>query len=144
MAISINRATLVGNLGADPELRSTPSGASVCTLNIATTERYKDRQTGEWKELTDWHRVVLWERLAEVAGQYLKKGNKVFIEGKIKTRSYEKDGVTRYITEIRATDMIMMGAGQGGGTFDQGQPPQQSGYNAADVADTGDDDEVPF
>ena len=86
MARSLNRAQLIGNLGQDPEIRSTPSGASVCNISVATTDSYKDRN-GEWQEQTEWHRVVLWNRLADTAGQYLRKGNKVFIEGKIKNKS---------------------------------------------------------
>lgn len=111
MARSLNRVQLIGNLGRDPELKSTPTGKTVCTLNIATTESYKDA-SGEWKESTDWHRVTLWEKLAETAGTYLKQGNKVFIEGRLSTRSYEQDGITRYITEVVANNMIMMGGGE--------------------------------
>jgi single-strand DNA-binding protein len=109
MAKSLNRVTLIGNLGQDPELKQTPKGSSVCNISIATAESYKDKTTDEWKETTDWHRVVLWEKLADVAGQYLKKGDKVYIEGKLKTRDYEKDGKKVYITEVRATNLIMMG-----------------------------------
>jgi len=108
MAKSFNRVTLIGNLGHDPELRSTPQGQNVATLNIATTESFKDK-SGEWKESTDWHRVILWNRLADIAKDYLKKGSKVYIEGKLKSRSYEdKDGVTRYITEVLALSMILL------------------------------------
>ena len=113
---SLNRATIIGNLGKDPELRSTPSGSSVCSFSVATSESYKDRN-GEMVDSTDWHNVVLWDRLAEVAAQYLKKGRKIFIEGKMKTRSYDgKDGAKKYVTEIVGQTMIMLdGAGGGGG-----------------------------
>lgn len=156
MARSLNRVQLVGNLGKDPELRATPSGKSVCTLNIATTESYKN-SSGEWQDNTEWHRVVLWERLADVAAQYLKQGNKVFIEGRLKTRSYEQDGITKYMTEIIANNMIMMGGAGGegsGGGYSQGSKPataNDSGYNKSDRPqidendfDTSDDDDVPF
>lgn len=155
MAKALNRVTLLGNLGQDPELRSTPQGTSVCNLNIATTESYKDRNSGEWKDITDWHRVVLWEGLANVASEYLKKGDKVYIEGKLKTRSYEQDGITKYITEVRATNMIMMGksSGGGGGSYQQqdsySQPQQStqkenySNNNDFDSLDD-DNDDVPF
>ena len=155
MARSVNRVTLLGNLGQDPDVRSTPSGASVATLNVATTESYKDRND-EWQENTDWHRVVLWNRLADVASQYLKKGDRVYIEGKISTRSYEKEGQTRYITEIRASKMIMLGGSQGGGRSSQApqqqkqQKPQAANDNnenynyEVDTSDEYEDDDVPF
>ncbi len=103
MARSLNRVTLIGNLGQDPELRSLPSGQSVCKFTLATSESYKDKN-GEWQEVTDWHNIVLWENLAREAGENLKKGSRAYVEGKIKNRSYEgKDGQKRYITEITAT-----------------------------------------
>lgn len=154
MAKSLNRVQIIGNLGQDPEMRTTPQGKSVCTLNIATTESYKD-QSGNWQENTDWHRVVLWERLAETAGQYLKKGNKVFIEGKLKTRSYQdQQGVTKYITEVLGQTMIMMGGGpssggEGQGGYQRSQAPQQQQESRSyesyqNVASEEFDDEVPF
>jgi len=106
MARSLNRVTLIGNLGADPEFRATPQGTSICTLSIATSESYKDRN-GEWKEITDWHKVVLWEKLADMAHEHLKKGSKVYIEGRLKTRTYEKDNIKRYITEVIAQNLII-------------------------------------
>lgn len=149
MAKSLNRVTLVGNLGQDPEFKTTPQGSSVCNLNIATTETYKDKSSGEWKDITDWHRVTLWDGLADTANKYLKKGNKVLIEGKLKTRSYEdKDGVKRYITEVLGNSLIMMGGGggesnSGGRSYDNSGSnySQENSYNDA----TSDfDDEVPF
>ncbi len=105
MANSVNLAIIVGRLGQDPELRSTPMGDSVCTLNVATNERYKDRNE-QWQEKTEWHRIVLWGSLAERASKTLTKGKRVYIEGRIQYRDYEKDGEKRYITEIRAVKMI--------------------------------------
>ncbi len=109
MATSINKVTILGNLGRDPELRTTPTGLLICTLSIATTESYKDKTTGEWKENTDWHRVTLWDNLAKRAGEYLHKGNKVYIEGRLKYGSYDgKDGQKVYTTDVYATDMILL------------------------------------
>ena len=108
MAISMNRITLIGNVGGDPELKTTPQGSKVCTISVATSERYQDKSSGEWKDSTEWHRVVLWDYLADSAYKYLKKGSKVCIEGKNKTRTYEKDGVTHYMTEILAREMVLL------------------------------------
>lgn len=106
MARSVNKAIILGNLGQDPELRTTPTGRSVTTLNVATTENFKDKN-GEWKDNTEWHRIVVWDKSAEIAHERLKKGNKVYVEGKITNRSYEgKDGVKRYISEILALMVI--------------------------------------
>ena len=136
---------MIGNLGQDPELRTIPSGASVCNFNIATTEKYKDKN-GEWQEITDWHRIVLWERLAEIANEYLSKGSQIYIEGKLKTRSYEdKDGVTKYITEIRGENMVMMGGGgsRGGAVREGGSEYTRKGPEDH-LADEDVDDDVPF
>ncbi len=104
---SLNRVQLLGNLGKDPDLRSTPSGMSVCSFSVATTDSYKDKD-GAWKDITDWHNVVVWNKLAEIASNSLRKGSKVLVEGRLKTRSYEKDGVTRYITEVVADNIIFL------------------------------------
>lgn len=104
---SLNRATLIGNIGKDPELRTTPNGASVCTIRMATTEIVKEKGGG-WKEVTDWHSVVFWDRLAEIAAQQLKKGDKIFVEGKLRTRMFERDGKTKFFTEIIANNMIIL------------------------------------
>lgn len=132
MARGINKVILVGNLGSDPELRYTGSGTAVCNLSIATSESYKDRD-GNQVETTEWHRVVAWARLAEICGEYLKKGRQVYIEGSLQTRQYEdKDGVTKYSTEIKAREMQMLGGREGGdmgGTsdeFDQSDRPARS------------------
>ena len=107
---SVNKAIILGNLGQDPEVRYTPSGGAVVTLPIATTSKWKDKQTGEQREKTEWHRVVLYNRLAEVAGQYLSKGKAVYIEGRIETRKWQdKDGFDRYTTEIIGDQMQMVG-----------------------------------
>lgn len=113
---SINKVILVGNLGADPETRYTASGDAVCNIRIATTDSWKDKQSGEKREATEWHRVVFYRRLAEIAGQYLKKGSQVYIEGRIKTRKWQnKEGQDQYTTEIEATEMQMLGGRSGGG-----------------------------
>jgi single-strand DNA-binding protein len=107
---SVNKVILIGNLGRDPETRYAPSGAAVCTLSIATTSRRKDRATGDTIEDTQWHRVILYERLAEVAGEYLKKGSSVYIEGRLKYGKYtDKEGIERYTTEIVGIEMVMLG-----------------------------------
>ncbi len=120
---SINKAIIVGNLGKDPETRYMPSGDAVTNITVATTDKYKDKATGEQKELTEWHRISMFGKLAEIAGQYLKKGSQVYIEGKIQTRKWQdKDGQDRYTTEIKADTMQMLGSrsGMGGGSDDGG------------------------
>jgi single-strand DNA-binding protein len=113
---SVNKVIIVGNLGRDPEMRTFPSGGRVCNVTIATTDRWKDKQSGEMKEATEWHRVVFNDRLAEIAGEYLRKGSQVYIEGSIRTRKYtDKDGVEKYATEIRADTMQMLGKREGMG-----------------------------
>jgi len=119
MARGINKVILIGNLGQDPEVRYMPQGGAVANLSIATSESWKDKATGEMKEQTEWHRVVIYQRLAEIAGEYLRKGSKVYIEGKLKTRKWQdQQGVERYTTEIVANELQMLdgrGEGQGGG-----------------------------
>jgi single-strand DNA-binding protein len=105
----VNKVTIIGNLGKDPETRYTQNGSAVTTFSVATTERWKDKNTGEMKEQTEWHRVVAWGKLAEICGEYLSKGRQVYIDGKLQTRQWEKDGVTRYTTEIVAKYMKMLG-----------------------------------
>jgi single-strand DNA-binding protein len=104
----MNKAMVIGNLGNDPEIRYTQSGIAVATFNVATTERWKDKD-GQQQEHTDWHRIVVWDKLAEICGEYLKKGSKVYIEGKMQTRKWEENGTTRYTTEIIAKNMEMLG-----------------------------------
>ena len=110
----VNKVILVGRLGKDPEVRNLENGATVANFTMATTETYKDRTTGERKEITEWHNIVLWRGIAEVAAKYLHKGDLVYIEGKLRTRSWEKDGVTRYTTEIVGDNMNMLGTRGGG------------------------------
>ncbi|MDY0362782.1 MAG: single-stranded DNA-binding protein [Desulforegulaceae bacterium] len=105
---SINKVILIGNLGANPEIRYFQDGTAVCNFNMATSENWTDKQSGEKREKTEWHRIVVFRRLAEICEQYLHKGSKVYVEGKLQTRSYEKDGQTRYVTEIVASEMRML------------------------------------
>lgn len=111
----VNKVILIGRLGKDPEVRNLDNGVSVANFTMATSETYKDRTTGEKKETTEWHNIVLWRGLAEVTQKYLHKGDLVYIEGKLRTRSWEKEGVTRYTTEIVADNMTMLGSRGGGG-----------------------------
>lgn len=119
MARGINKVILVGNLGADPEVRYSAAGSAVTNARLATTDQWKDRQTGEQQERTEWHRLVFFSRLAEIAGEYLKKGSKVYVEGRLQTRKWQgQDGQDRYTTEIVVNDMQMLdgpGGGMGGG-----------------------------
>lgn len=122
---SVNKVIILGNLGRDPEVRYTPSGAAVCNLRIATTRNWKNRESGERQEETEWHSVVLYDRQAEIAGEYLRKGRPVYIEGRLKTRKWQdKDGNDRYTTEIVAESMQLLGGreggGMGGGAGDEG------------------------
>ena len=126
---SVNKVILVGNLGADPETRYLPNGDAVCNIRIATTESWKDKQTGDKKEATEWHRIVFFRRLAEIAGQYLKKGSSVYVEGSLKTRKWQdKDGNERYTTEIVGNEMKMLGSREG-----MGSPPssEESDYGGS-------------
>ncbi len=110
MSKSLNKAQLIGNLGKDPELKYTSAGVAVATFSIATSDSWKD-QEGNTQERTEWHNIVAWRKLAEICGEWLKKGKRVYIEGRIQTRNYEKDGVKRYITEIVADQLIMLDGG---------------------------------
>jgi single-strand DNA-binding protein len=112
---SVNKVIIVGNLGADPETRYMPSGDAVTNIRVATTDRYKDKASGEMREATEWHRIAFFGRLAEIAGEYLKKGSQVYVEGRLKTRQWEKDGQKQYSTEIVAEQMQMLGGRQGMG-----------------------------
>lgn len=125
----VNKVILIGNLGADPEVRHLQNGAAVANFNIATTEYFKDKQTGERREITEWHRVVAWRWHAETAEKFLHKGSKVFIEGKLRTRQFEKDGQTRYITEVIADEMMLLDkpTGEpGSSNIDRNKPAQQA------------------
>ncbi len=160
---SVNKVILVGNLGRDPEVRYSPEGAAICNVSLATTSQWKDRATGERREETEWHRVVFYNRLAEIAGEYLRKGRSIYVEGRIKTRKWQdkETGQDRYSTEIVAEQMQMLGGrgddmgGGGGGDFNQAparapqqqqrpaqaaqRPASQEPTNLADL-----DDDIPF
>jgi single-strand DNA-binding protein len=128
---SVNRVTIVGNLGKDPEMRIFPNGDQAANITIATTDKWKDKQTGEAKEATEWHRVSFAGRLAEVVGQYLRKGSQVYVEGSLRTRKWtNKDGVDQYTTEIRADQMQMLGSRQGMGGSGAGSQDDGGGYDA--------------
>ena len=154
MARGINKVILVGNVGGDPETRYMPSGSAVTNITIATNESWKDKQTGEQKERTEWHRVAMFNRLAEIAAEYLRKGSQVYIEGKLRTRKWQdKSGNDRYTTEIIADEMQMLGGrsgGGGGGNFGGGsqgggQSNDQGGGNAPPQPGPDDfDDDIPF
>ncbi|MHB1872816.1 MAG: single-stranded DNA-binding protein [Steroidobacteraceae bacterium] len=156
MARGVNKVIIIGNLGADPETRAMPSGSSVANLRIATTESWRDKQSGEQQERTEWHRVALFGRLAEVAGEYLRKGSQVYIEGSLRTRKWQdKQGNERYTTEIVANDMQMLGGrgGAGGGGAGGSSAPRESAeYSQASGGGSGSgsgegtdfDDDIPF
>ena len=137
---SVNKVTLIGNLGRDPEVRYAASGAAICNVAIATSRSWKDKTSGERQEETEWHRVVFYDRLAEIAGEYLKKGKSIYVEGRLKTRKWtDKDGVEKYTTEIIASEMTMLGGredgagprGGGGGAGEEGGYGEQQGRSEA-------------
>jgi single-strand DNA-binding protein len=129
---SINKVILIGNLGRDPELRYTPSGSAVCNVSIATTRNWKSKDSGERVEETEWHRVVFYDRLAEIAGEYLKKGRPVYVEGRLKTRKWQdKEGKDNYTTEIVAEQMQMLGGREGGGMGAGSGTGDEEGYAPA-------------
>ncbi len=130
---SVNKVILIGNLGRDPEVRYTPSGSAVCNVGIATTRNWKNKDSGERQEETEWHRVVFFDRLAEIAGEYLKKGRPVYVEGRLRTRKWtDKDGVEKYTTEVYAEQMQLLGSREdGGGGAPRGE--DQGGYGGADA-----------
>lgn len=153
MAGSLNRVTLIGNLGSDPDVKTTPQGSRVANFSIATTESYRDKNSGENRESTEWHRLSMWDGLADIAQKYLKKGNKIYVEGKIKSRSYEQDGVTKYITEILVQNLIMLGGASGNQSSQGGDMGYVNNMNKFDSSDSpnnisnsdlDDDDDVPF
>ena len=141
----INKVIIVGNLGQDPEIKYTAGGAAVTTLSIATSDSWKDKESGMDQERTEWHRVVLWRRLAEIAGEYLKKGSKVYIEGQLQTRKWEQEGQTRYTTEIIARDMQFLDSRGNSNTSSTQKSSEMGDQSAADVPDSAiDDDDIPF
>ena len=156
MAKSVNKVILIGNLGKDPEVKYTPSGTAMAKFSLATNERFKDK-SGEFQERTEWHNIVAWQRLAEIAGEYLKKGRAVYIEGRIQTRSWEDktSGQKKYMTEIVANDLVLLGggrgeSGEGGGGRGRGAasasapqeppPPEESAAQSAQITD----EDIPF
>ncbi|MBH96460.1 MAG: single-stranded DNA-binding protein [Gammaproteobacteria bacterium] len=155
MARSVNKVTLIGNLGNDPEMKALPSGNQVANLSIATTDSWRDRNSGEMQERTEWHRVVCFDRLAEICGQYLRKGSRIYIEGSLRTRSWEQEGQKRYTTEIIGREMMML---DGRGDTDmtsqapvQSRPQSESAPQQAvtppvsqPMPDPNIDDEIPF
>ena len=153
---SVNKVILIGNLGRDPEVRYAPSGSAICNVTIATSRQWKDKTSGERQEETEWHRVVFYDRLAEIAGEYLKKGRPVYVEGRLKTRKWtDKDGVEKYTTEIVADQMQLLGSREGmgdgesrgsapaarpaGGSGASRPAPQKSSTSFDDM-----DDDIPF
>jgi single-strand DNA-binding protein len=152
MARGINKVIIVGNLGQDPETRYMPSGSAVTNFTVATNESWKDKQTGEQKDRTEWHRVAMFNRLAEIAAEYLRKGSQVYIEGKLRTRKWQgQDGNDRYTTEIIADEMQMLGSrGDSGGSYGAGRggnkPESKQGDSAPaqPIPDEEFDDDIPF
>jgi single-strand DNA-binding protein len=150
MARGVNKVILIGNLGKDPEVRYMPSGGAVANITLATSETWKDKQSGERQERTEWHNVVFYNKLAEIAGEYLRKGSKVYVEGSLRTRKWQdKNGADRYTTEIIANEMQMLD-GRGEGASSSGGAPARRSSPARDdaVADVGSvpdfDDDIPF
>ena len=154
---SVNKVILVGNLGKDPEMRYMPNGDAVANITLATTDTWKDKTTGDKKEATEWHRIVFFRKLAEIAGQYLKKGSQVYVEGSLKTRKWQdKEGQDRYTTEIVGDEMKMLGSRQGMGSVDSpprdpaanpGSAPQAAAKPAATAPSSGFndfEDDIPF
>ena len=150
---SLNKVIIIGNLGRDPESRYMPSGEQVTSIAVATTDRWRDKATGDMKEQTEWHRIAFFGKLAEIAGQYLKKGSQVYVEGRIRTRKYtDRDGVERYQTQIIADTMQMLGSKQDGSEQPAGtkQPAQRNSYAEAKqtgrrpAQPTDDDSDIPF
>src|SRR5688500_4375515 len=144
----VNKVILVGRLGKDPEVRNLDNGATVANFTVATSESYKDKTTGEKKEITEWHNIVLWRGLAEIAQKYLHKGDMIYVEGKLRTRSWEKDGVTRYTTEIIADNMTMLSTKGSGGSSSGGDMVSRGSERASSEsystpAESGTDD-LPF
>jgi single-strand DNA-binding protein len=150
---SVNKVILVGNLGKDPEVKYTPQGKPVAKFTLATNERYKDKD-GQWQERTEWHNIVLWERLAEIAGEYLKKGGKVYVEGRLRTDSWDDKttGQKKYMTTIVGNDIVLLGgrgeggesargaAAAGGNNFDQRAPEAEPAAESSPISD----EDIPF
>ena len=152
MARGVNKVILVGNCGKDPETKYMPSGGAVTNISIATSESWKDKQSGETKERTEWHNIVFFNRLAEIVGEYVRKGSQIYVEGALRTRKWQdKSGQDRYTTEVVASEMQMLGSRQGGGdsyapaqSSNQSNQQSQQQQPAAAVVEDGFDDDIPF
>jgi single-strand DNA-binding protein len=148
MARGVNKVIIVGNLGNDPDTKYMPSGSAVTNLSVATNESWKDKATGEQKDRTEWHKVAMFGRLAEISAEYLRKGSQVYIEGKLRTRKWtDQQGNDRYTTEIIADEMQMLGGRTGGGAPAMGEPPQSSAPPQGSSGPSGSDDfddDIPF
>ncbi|MDH5190163.1 MAG: single-stranded DNA-binding protein [Gammaproteobacteria bacterium] len=148
MARGVNKVILVGNLGKDPEVRYMPSGGAVTNVTLATSEQWKDKQSGEKRENTEWHRIVFFGRLAEIAGEYLKKGSQIYVEGRLQTRKWQgQDGQDRYTTEIVANEMQMLGGRSGaGGSYSNDMPESEGSMSKEPAMASADDfdDDIPF
>jgi single-strand DNA-binding protein len=146
MARGVNKVILIGNLGKDPEVRYMPSGSAVANITLATTESWKDKQTGDKQERTEWHNVAFFNRLAEIVGEYLKKGSQIYVEGKLRTRKWQdKNGNDRYTTEIIASEMQMLGSRGGGSTGFSNDAPSAAKPEVATTGGSDDfDDDIPF
>jgi single-strand DNA-binding protein len=148
----VNKVILVGRLGKDPEIRNLENGASVANFTMATSETYKDKTTGDRKEVTEWHNIVLWRGLADIAAKYLHKGDMIYVEGKLRTRSWEKEGVTRYTTEIIGDNMTMLSTqrsgNSSGGNYERSAPQYSGGGNQTEEfkasGDNSATDDLPF
>ena len=143
MARGINKVILVGNLGRDPETRYLPSGGAVTNVSLATSRSWKDRDSGEQKEKTEWHRVVFFNRLGEIAGEYLKRGSKVYVEGELRTREWEKEGQKHFTTEIVATEMQMLDSKGGNSDYEKNNNSSVAAPSSLSSSDMVDDD-IPF
>ena len=150
MAQGVNKVILIGNVGKDPDVRYMPNGNAVANVTLATSESWKDKNSGEKQERTEWHRVTFFRRLGEIVGEYVKKGSKIYVEGRLQTRKWQdKDGNDRYTTEIIADEMQMLDSRGGSAAFDSGQSsnaaPSQGAQSAAPMPDAGGfDDDIPF
>ncbi len=155
MARSVNKVTLIGNLGNDPEMKALPSGSQVANLSIATTDSWRDKTSGEMQERTEWHRVVCFDRLAEICGQYLKRGSRIYMEGSLRTRSWEQEGQKRYATEIVGREMMMLDGRSDGDMSSSAQSPRPQSAPipvqsppqtpaSQPMPDPNIDDEIPF
>ena len=140
----LNKAMIIGRLGRDPEMRYTPDGVAIANFSIATSEEWKDKNTGEKKEKTEWHRIIAFRRLAEICGEYLTKGKQVYIEGRLQTRSWEKDGITRYTTEVIADKMQFLDTKSDSGGYQGRAQSDTTAYDNYINAKSDSDDDIPF